>query len=59
METANNNFSSEAVRDLLLESKLMWWDLGNHLGPFSQPSDEHEHQQRHVQQGHRQLRGVN
>ena len=33
METTDNNFSSEADRDLLLESKLMFLDLGNHLGP--------------------------
>ena len=40
----DNNFSPEADRDLLLESKLMFLDLENHLGPFSQLSDEAKHQ---------------
>ena len=44
MEITDNNFSSEADRDLLLESNLMCLDLENHLGPFLQLSDEHEHQ---------------
>ena len=35
----NCNFGSEDARDLILVSNLMFWAIGNHLGPFSEASD--------------------
>ena len=33
------NFASGHPRDMVLVTKPMIWDMGNHLGPFSEASD--------------------
>ena len=30
---------------MVLVTKGMFWDMGNHLGPFSEASDQHEGQE--------------
>ena len=40
-----SNSDSEHARDMVLVSKPMFWGMENHLGPFSEASDQPEGQE--------------
>ena len=41
----NSNSASEHARDMVLAAKPMFWDMRNHLGPFSEASHNPEGQE--------------
>ena len=40
-----SNPASEHARDIVLVAKAMFWGMENHLGPFSEASDQPEGQE--------------
>ena len=40
-----SNSASEQARDMVLVAKPIFWRMGNHLGPFSEASDQPEGQE--------------
>ena len=42
---SGSNSASEHARDMVLVAKPMFWGMENHLGPFSEASDQPEGQE--------------